>query len=105
MQQGEWTALGERLADAAQKIEKAGADFLLICTNTMHKVAQTITDAVDIPLLHIADATGEKVKTKEIHTVGLLGTIQQSPSSTQLRCMSSWLSDEPYRTKPGVAET
>ena len=74
MQHGEWTELGKRLADAAQKIEKAGADFLLICTNTMHKVAQIVTEAVDIPLLHIADATAEKIKTKKIHTVGLLGT-------------------------------
>ncbi len=74
MRQGKWTEVSERLADAAQKIEKAGADFLLICTNTMHKVAQTLTDAVDIPLLHIADATAEKIKAQGIHTVGLLGT-------------------------------
>lgn len=74
MQQGEWTEIGDRLADAAQKIEKAGADFLLICTNTMHKVAGVITEAVDIPLLHIADATAEKIKTQKMRTVGLLGT-------------------------------
>ena len=74
MQLGEWSEVGERLADAAQKIEQAGADFLLICTNTMHKVAQIVTKAVDIPLLHIADATAEKIKTKNIHKVGLLGT-------------------------------
>lgn len=74
MQRGEWTELGERLAGAAQKIEKAGADFLLICTNTMHKVAGTVREAVDIPLLHIADATAERIKTENIKTVGLLGT-------------------------------
>lgn len=74
MQQGEWTELGERLAGAAQKIEKAGADFLLICTNTMHKVAGIVSEAVDIPLLHIADATAERIKAENIQTVGLLGT-------------------------------
>ncbi len=74
MQKGDWTEVGKRLADAAQKIAKAGADFLLICTNTMHKVAPTITDSVEIPLLHIADATAEKIKASKIHTVGLLGT-------------------------------
>jgi aspartate racemase len=74
MLRGEWTECGERLADAAQMIEAAGADFLLICTNTMHKVAGVITDAVSIPLLHIADATAERVKAEKIHTVGLLGT-------------------------------
>ena len=74
MLRGEWTECGERLADAAQKIEAAGADFLLICTNTMHKVAGIITDAVSIPLLHIADATAERVKEENMQTVGLLGT-------------------------------
>ena len=74
MQNGEWTECGERLADAARKIEMAGADFLLICTNTMHKVARVISEAVDIPLLHIADATAERIKAKNIQTVGLLGT-------------------------------
>jgi aspartate racemase len=74
MLRGEWTECGERLADAAQKIEAAGADFLLICTNTMHKVAGIITDAVSIPLLHIADATAERVKAENMQTVGLLGT-------------------------------
>ncbi len=74
MQQGKWTECGERLAIAARQIEKAGADFLLICTNTMHKVAGMITDAINIPLLHIADATAERIKAENIQTVGLLGT-------------------------------
>lgn len=74
MLRGEWTECGERLADAAQKIEAAGADFLLICTNTMHKIAGSITDAVSIPLLHIADATAERIKAENMQTVGLLGT-------------------------------
>jgi aspartate racemase len=74
MRQGKWAECGEQLAHAAQKVEAAGADFLLICTNTMHKVAHVIDEAVDIPLLHIADATAEKIKSKNINTVGLLGT-------------------------------
>jgi aspartate racemase len=74
MRQGKWAECGEQLANAAQKVEAAGADFLLICTNTMHKVAHVIDEAVDIPLLHIADATAEKIKSKNINTVGLLGT-------------------------------
>jgi aspartate racemase len=74
MQQGKWTECGELLADGAQKIEKAGADFLLICTNTMHKAAEIITRTVDIPLLHIADSTAERIKAENIQTVGLLGT-------------------------------
>jgi aspartate racemase len=74
MRQGEWTECGERLADAARKTEMAGADFLLICTNTMHKLAGIITEAVDIPLLHIVDTTAERIKAENIQTVGLLGT-------------------------------
>jgi aspartate racemase len=74
MQQGKWTECGERLADAVQQVEKAGADFILLCTNTMHKVTGMITDAVNIPRLHIADATAERIKAENIQTVGLLGT-------------------------------
>lgn len=74
MRQGKWAECGEQLAHAAQKVEAAGADFLLICTNTMHKVAHVIDEAVDIPLLHIAAPTAEKIKSKNIKTVGLLGT-------------------------------
>lgn len=74
MRQGKWTECGELLADAAQKTEAAGADFLLICTNTMHKVANIVTEAVNIPLLHIADATADRIKAENIQTVGLLGT-------------------------------
>lgn len=74
MHQEKWAECGERLVDAAQKIEMAGADFLLICTNTMHKLADVIIEAVNIPLLHIADATAEKIKTENIQSVGLLGT-------------------------------
>jgi len=71
---GDWSAAGEALAQAAQNIEAAGADFLVICTNTMHKVAPDIADAIDIPLLHIADATAETIKAAGYQTIGLLGT-------------------------------
>jgi len=69
-----WDESGELLSKAAQKIEAAGADFLVICTNTMHKVAPRIEEAIGIPLLHIADATAEEIKKQGMKTVGLLGT-------------------------------
>lgn len=70
----QWEEAGEVLAEVARRIEAAGADFLLICTNTMHKVAPKIEDAIHIPLLHIADATAEQIKEQGIKTIGLLGT-------------------------------
>lgn len=73
-QQGDWQAAGELLADAAQSVERAGADCLLIATNTMHKVAPAIEQAITIPLLHIADATAEQLIADGITRVGLLGT-------------------------------
>ncbi len=72
--QGDWHAAGDLLANAALGVEKAGADFLLICTNTMHKVAPQIEAKITIPLLHIADATANELIAKGIETVGLLGT-------------------------------
>jgi len=69
-----WDESGEILSKAAQSIEAAGADFLVICTNTMHKVAPQIEKATGIPLLHIADATAEEIKKQGMKTVGLLGT-------------------------------
>ncbi|ROR94896.1 aspartate racemase [Sinobacterium caligoides] len=72
--EGDWEATAKILSDAAQKVESAGADFLLICTNTMHKVSPQIEEAIDIPLLHIADATAEVLVGEGIQTVGLLGT-------------------------------
>ncbi|WP_117234168.1 aspartate/glutamate racemase family protein [Vibrio maerlii] len=71
---GEWGQTAEMLSQAAQSVERAGADFVLICTNTMHKVANQIEDAITIPLLHIADATAEALKAAGVHKVGLLGT-------------------------------
>ncbi len=73
-QSGDWQKAGEILAQAAQGVEAAGADCLLICTNTMHKVAEDIDDAISIPLIHIADATGEALKQAGVKRVGLLGT-------------------------------
>lgn len=71
---GNWREAGELLAHAARSLEAAGADFLVLCTNTMHKVATVIEHAVRIPLLHIADPTAEAIKLAGIATVGLLGT-------------------------------
>lgn len=69
-----WEESGEILSRAAQSLEAAGADFLVICTNTMHKVAPQIEKSIGIPLLHIADATAEEIKKQGMKTVGLLGT-------------------------------
>jgi len=71
---GDWEGTAKILSEAALSVQAAGADFLLICTNTMHKVAPEIEKAVQIPLLHIADATAELLINKGIKTVGLLGT-------------------------------
>lgn len=71
---GDWDAAGEILAQAAQALERAGADAIVLCTNTMHKVAGTIEAAVKIPLLHIADPTATKIRSQGLQTIGLLGT-------------------------------
>ena len=71
---GDWEAAGAVLAQAARSLEAAGADFLVLCTNTMHKVAPDIEAAVRIPLLHIADPTAVELKRAGHSTVGLLGT-------------------------------
>ncbi|ORM74693.1 aspartate/glutamate racemase [Pantoea wallisii] len=71
---GEWQKAGEILAEAARSLEQGGADFMVLCTNTMHKVADQITDAVNIPLLHIADATAERIRQAGVKKVGLLAT-------------------------------
>jgi aspartate racemase len=71
---GDWEAAGATLAEAAHTLEVAGAAFLVLCTNTMHKVAPSIEAAVTIPLLHIADPTAVEIKRSGHSTVGLLGT-------------------------------
>ncbi|MFD8639675.1 aspartate/glutamate racemase family protein [Streptomyces zaomyceticus] len=72
--QGRWTEAGEILAAAAQALETAGADMVLICTNTMHKVADQVEAAVSVPLLHLADVTAAAVRASGPRRVGLLGT-------------------------------
>jgi aspartate racemase len=72
--ENDWQGGADLLTDAALKVQAAGADFLLICTNTMHKVADQVEASLRIPLLHIADTTAEKLTADGIKTVGLLGT-------------------------------
>lgn len=72
--EGQWDKAGKILGDVAHALEKAGADFIVICTNTMHKVIEFIEEKINIPILHIADATAKQMKCKNIRTVGLLGT-------------------------------
>ncbi|TGV10787.1 aspartate/glutamate racemase family protein [Alcaligenaceae bacterium 429] len=71
---GQWEQAGLLLADVAQRLETAGAEGLVLCTNTMHKVAAAIESATRVPLLHIADPTAEAIKRAGVSTVGLLGT-------------------------------
>ncbi len=71
---GDWAGAAAILADAAQRLEAGGADFFLIGTNTMHRVADQVSAAVDIPLMHIADATGSVLQRDRVKRVGLLGT-------------------------------
>lgn len=71
---GDWDAAGQTLAQAAQSLEKAGADFIVLCTNTMHKVAPAIAASTTLDLLHIADPTANAIRQAGLTTVGLLGT-------------------------------
>ncbi len=71
---GDWAGTAKVLGDAAKSLEDAGADFFLICTNTMHQVADEVQAAVSIPLLHIADATGKTLQSNNVKKIGLLGT-------------------------------
>ena len=72
--QGRWQEAAQILIAAARCVEKGGADFIVICTNTMHKMADEVEIGVQIPLLHIADATAERVKARGLGKIGLLGT-------------------------------
>jgi aspartate racemase len=72
--EGRWDEAGARLAAEATGLVAAGAELLVLCTNTMHKVAGAITDAVDVPFVHIADTTANAVRARGLHTVGLLAT-------------------------------
>ncbi len=71
---GQWDEAGALLSEAARSVERGGADLLLLCTNTMHRVADEIAAAVRIPMLHIADATAAAIRAQGIGRVGLLGT-------------------------------
>lgn len=71
---GDWDKLTEQMIDAAIRLERGGADFVLMCTNTMHRMAGAVSEAIAIPLLHIADPTGEKIRAAGFGKVGLLGT-------------------------------
>lgn len=71
---GKWDEAGRALADAALALERAGAQLLLLCTNTMHKVADAVEGAISIPFLHVGDITAEAVRSAGMRTVGLLGT-------------------------------
>ncbi len=72
---GQWDKAGLVLAQAAQSLERAGADFIVICTNTMHKVVAVIEEAITIPILHIADATAKQIKEAGLQKIALLGTM------------------------------
>ena len=72
--EGNWQALSEKMCQAAVSLERGGADFIVICTNTMHKLAEQVQACLNIPLLHIADATAKEITSKNIKKVGLLGT-------------------------------
>ena len=71
---GDWETLTRLMVEAAQYLENGGADFVVLCTNTMHKTAVSIQENINIPFLHIADATAEQIKQSKIQKIGLLGT-------------------------------
>ena len=71
---GDWGAATRRMIEAGQALQRAGADFLVICTNTMHKMADAVETAAGLPLLHIADATAERIRERGFRRIGLLGT-------------------------------
>ncbi len=71
---GDWDRLAESMKEAALRLERGGADFIVVCTNTMHRLADAISSAVNIPLLHIADPTADRIKASGFRRIGLLGT-------------------------------
>ena len=74
MESGKWDLILDILVECAQNVEKAGADFLVLCTNTMHKLTDDMQVHIEIPILNIIDAAAERIKEQELHTIGLLGT-------------------------------
>jgi aspartate racemase len=73
--EGRWEEATRFMVEAARRVERGGADFLLLCTNTMHKMADRVQEQIGIPLLHIADATAAKIKARGLRRIGLLGTM------------------------------
>ena len=71
---GDWEAASHRMINAGRQLERGGADCLIICSNTMHKMADDVQNCVDIPLLHIVDATAAAIKAQGLEQIGLLGT-------------------------------
>jgi aspartate racemase len=71
---GDWHALGEQMAQAARQLERGGADLVILATNTMHRVCESIEQAITVPFLHIADPTGAALRAAGVERVGLLGT-------------------------------
>jgi aspartate racemase len=72
--EGRWDEATQKLIEAAQQVERGGADFVLICTNTMHRMADAVQQAIHIPLVHIADATARVIQSQNLERIGLLGT-------------------------------
>ena len=83
--EGRWDEAAEHMIRAAQSVEAAGADFLVLCTNTMHKTAGEIERQTSIPFLHIADATAQQIRQQGLTTVGLLGTTDRAPFAVSVR--------------------
>jgi aspartate racemase len=71
---GDWDRLADEMKDAAMRLERGGADFVVLCTNTMHRLADAVVSAVEIPLLHIADPTAQRIRAAGLERIGLLGT-------------------------------
>ena len=92
-----WDQIGELLAEAGRGVERAGADFLLLCTTTFHKVADAVADAVDIPLLHLGDVVAEACKQAGHSTVGLIGT---TVAMDQLHQLDARVLHGPHRDLP-----
>src|SRR6056297_3332974 len=72
--EGKWEELTEKMVDIGRRLEAAGSDLILICTNTMHKMAPQVQESIKVPLLHIADAAADEIKSRNMGKVGLLGT-------------------------------
>lgn len=73
--QGKWQELGDKLGQAAQNLEQNGADYIVICTNLMHKVAPIVREYISVPLIHMVDSVATEIKRRKMNKIGLLGTI------------------------------